>query len=311
MKNPLVVGSRDSALALAQTYKVMEALKGRYSDLDIPLKTYKTQGDLILDSALSKIGDKGLFVKELEVALLSGEIDFAVHSMKDMPSEQPDGLRLFSFGPRELPEDAWVSKHRTSFWETPQGAIVGTSSLRRQAILKKLRPDLNFQVVRGNVQTRLRKLEEGPYDALVLAAAGLRRLGLEAVIMHTFSPSEMLPACCQGTLGVEIRNDALFEMFSPFVDPVTETCTQAERSFLKTLQGGCQVPMAAYAEPIDVARYHIWGLVSNPDGTSVITAEKDFTVESAQAAGRQVAEQILRNGGKTILDALWHGETQQ
>lgn len=306
MTPSLTVGSRDSALALTQTKQVMDALAAHYPDLSMPLKTYKTQGDLVLETALAQIGDKGLFVKELEVALMNGEIDFAVHSMKDMPSEQPEGLQVFPFGEREIPLDALISKSGQSFWELPAGAVVGTSSLRRQALLKKSRPDLLYQNVRGNLQTRLRKLDEGPYDALVLAVAGLHRMQLAERITHTFSTDMMIPACCQGTLAIEIKDERLLNTFQPFVYHAVRVCTLAERAFLRTMQGGCQIPMAAYARNVAENRYHIVGLVSDVDGERVFTAEQTFSEEDAEPAGQEVAERILVQGGREILDALWH-----
>lgn len=309
MKNPLIAGSRESLLALTQTRLVMQALQSQYPELEIALKTYKTQGDLILDSPLFEAGDKGLFVKELEQALLNGEIDFAVHSMKDMPSEQPKGLHLFPFGEREAPLDAFVSKSGLSFQEIPAGSVIGTSSLRREALLKRIRPDLTYEVVRGNVQTRLRKLDEGPYEAIILAVAGLRRLGLEHRITHTFSLEEMIPACCQGTLGVEIYDPALLELFKPFIHPETQVCTTAERSFMRTLQGGCHVPMAAYASRQDDGQYRINGLLCSLDSKTILSAEQTFSADKAIEAGQMVARDLLHSGGQEILSQIQAAKT--
>lgn len=306
MKTVLNAGSRESPLALVQTRLVVEALQQHDPQLEIALKTYKTQGDLILETSLSQLGDKGVFIKELETALLAGEIDFAVHSMKDMPSEQPEGLYLFPFGARETPFDVLVSKSKVSFLELPTGAVIGTSSLRREAVLKKRRPDLYFQLIRGNVQTRLRKLEEGPYDAIVLAAAGLHRLGLEHLIHDTFLPQDLLPACCQGTLAVEVANSDLMERFRPFVDTATEVCTVAERSFLRAMQGGCQIPMGAYAWPVEGNRYQIRGMVCDPQDLTLITEEVIFSVDQAFETGKQLAHTLLNQGGQLILEKLLH-----
>ncbi len=306
MKNPLVAGSRDSALALVQTKTVIATLTAKYAGLNIELKTYKTQGDLLLDTALSQIGDKGLFVKELEVALLKGDIDFAVHSMKDMPAEQPENLFLLPFGRRDIPLDAFISKIGEPFDKMPSESVIGTSSLRRRALLKKMRPDLHIQVVRGNVQTRLKKLNEGPYDAIVLASAGLYRLDLQHLITHTFTPEEMLPAPCQGTLAIELQDKNLVERFKPLIPQETQVCTAAERAFLKTLQGGCQIPMAAYAMAVGKNSFHMTGLVSDPDGVEIILAERDFTPDCAKETGEAIAQEILERGGKAILDNLLH-----
>ncbi len=306
MKTRLVAGSRDSALALAQTAMVIKALETRYPKLEISLKTYKTQGDIRLDTALSKIGDKGLFVKELEVALLDGEIDFAVHSLKDMPSVQPEGLVLLPFGERESPLDAFVSKQGLPFQALPPGAIIGTSSLRRGAVLKHLRPDIIVETVRGNVQTRLRKLEEGPFDAIILASAGLHRLDLSHRITHLFPAEDMIPACCQGTLGVEIRQEELEAVFQPFIQHEVQVATRAERAFLRTLEGGCQVPMAAYAFHTGEEQYRMHGLVADPSGQPLITDAIAFPADAAEEAGQNLAQQLLAQGGDSILAAFKH-----
>ncbi len=251
-RTDLIAGSRSSQLALTQTHWVMRQLTQRYPDLDLDLKQYTTKGDEQLEQALSKLNDKGLFVKELEVALSAGEIYFAVHSMKDMPSEQPEGLILLPFGPRENPQDALVSRAGHFLAELPEGASVGTSSLRRQAQLGRQRPDLRVEVIRGNVDTRLRKLDEGQYDAIILAAAGLNRLALAHRITELLPVEAFVPACCQGILGIELRaNESTRALWNPFIDRDTHVAMQAERAFLATLQGGCQVPMAAHACAIE------------------------------------------------------------
>lgn len=284
----LIVGSRDSALALAQTSSVCDKLKSQYQGLQIQLKTYKTKGDLNLENPLSELGDKGLFVKELEVALLNNEIDFAVHSMKDMPSAQPPGLVLFSFGPREVPYDALVSQGNVAFRDLPEGAIIGTSSLRRQVLLKRIRPDIQTQVIRGNVQTRLRKLSEGPYDAIVLAAAGLNRLNLEDVITETFSPEDMIPACCQGILGVETRADFDPDFWASFTHTPTHIACQAERAFLGTLQGGCNTPMGAYA-----SGEQLIGFLASVDGQDFKSVTEPLDENHPALSGEKLARQLL------------------
>lgn len=300
----LRAGSRDSALALAQTRLVMAALKAQHPDIDQSLETFKTQGDLILDTALSKIGDKGLFVKELEVALLEDRIDFAVHSLKDMPGEQPEGLTVFTFGKREAPHDALVSASGQTFWELAAGSRIGTSSLRRQALLNALRPDLTYVTVRGNLQTRLRKLDEGQFDALILAEAGLVRMGLGERITHVFSTSELLPACCQGILGIEVASPRVAALFCPLIDADTQVQATAERAFLKTLQGGCQIPMAAYAEKQADGQFILSAMVCSLDGQTRINATQIFDANHASQAGQQVAQDILDSGGREILNSL-------
>ncbi len=302
----LIAGSRDSQLALVQTQSVITALSNRFPELTVTLQTFKTQGDLILDSALSRIGDKGLFVKELELALLNDSIHFAVHSMKDMPSDVPDGLYLLPFGQRETPQDALVSKNGLDFKSLPMGAVVGTSSLRRQAWLKHWRPDLRVEVIRGNIQTRLRKLDEGPYQALVLAAAGLHRLKLNDIITQLFTPEEMIPACCQGTLAIEFKQPEIADLFGTLADPATVVCTRAERAFLRTMQGGCQLPMGAYARPDGDGRYTLLAMVSDPEGRSLIRESREFYADEAEQAGTDIAQSLLRHGGKDILDTLLH-----
>ncbi len=304
MSRSLIAGSRDSLLALTQTEFVMARLREQKPELELSLKTFKTQGDLNLESSLSSIGDKGLFVKELEVALLKGEIDFAVHSMKDMPSEQPEGLYLMPFGHRETPLDALVSKSGKTFEALPSGSTIGTSSLRRQALLLHHRPDLNVDVVRGNVQTRLKKLDEGPFDAIILAAAGLHRLGLDSRITELLAPPLMIPACCQGTLAIEFADPGLKELFAPLADRETAIATQAERAFMRTLEGGCQVPMGAYARPINERQFQIDGMIADPTGTPLLRAQQVFTADGAEQAGCELAKTLLKEGGSTILNAL-------
>lgn len=298
----LIAGSRSSQLALTQTRWVMAQLTQQYPELAVELKQYTTQGDLNLEQALSKLNDKGLFVKELELALSAGEIDFAVHSMKDMPSEQPDGLTLLPFGVRENPQDAWVSRSGASLTELPEGACVGTSSLRRQAQLGRQRPDLRVEVIRGNVDTRLRKLDEGQYDAIILAAAGLNRLGLARRITQLLPVESFIPACCQGILGIELRADASAEaLWAPFIDTDTWVAMQAERSFLATLQGGCQVPMAAHACAIGEGRYRLLGMVSDVTGQQSLTTFEAFNAEDATAVGQRVAQALLLQGADALI----------
>lgn len=305
LKTPLITGSRESELALAQTRYVMEALKTRFPELQIGLKTFKTQGDRMLNVPLSGVGDKGLFVKELEQALLGGDIDFAVHSMKDMPSTQPEGLYLLPFGEREVALDAFISATGASFRELPAGSVIGTSSLRREAVLRSLRPELAFKLLRGNVLTRLKKLDEGAYDAIVLAAAGLKRLGLDHRITHLFSPEEVLPACSQGVLGVEFADVDLLEYFDRFIHPETAACIAAERALQKAIEGGCQLPMGGYARMIpEEGQYQLIGMVADLQGRRVIRSERYFLPEEAVQAGEAVGLEILERGGREILEIV-------
>lgn len=300
------LGSRESPLALAQTHQVAEALRQQWPDVEVEIHTFKTQGDIILDTALSKAGDKGLFVKELEVALLEHRIDLAVHSMKDMPGELPDGLALVSFGEREDARDVLLSKNQVSFEALPVGTVVGTSSLRREAQLRRLRPDLTYQVIRGNLQTRYRKLEEGPYDAIVLAAAGVRRLGWQERITQAFDAWEQsVPAVAQGILGIEFRmaDGRIRNLIQPLQQPSVEVVRLAERSVLTTLAGGCQLPLGAYCRPCDQG-YEMKGVVLSLDGTEAVYAYTTFEATDAVIAGQRLAQDLLQQGGQAILSAI-------
>jgi hydroxymethylbilane synthase len=300
----LVFGSRESELAVAQSQLVMTTVQKQFPDLELELKTFKTTGDRLLDSPLSQIGGKGLFVKELEVALLEGEIDCAVHSMKDMPGEQPNGLIIYPFGQREIPFDAFISRDGHDFMGLPPDSVVGTASLRRQVIMRHRRPDLRYEIIRGNVQTRLQKLDDGEYDALVLASAGLYRLGLQQRITHSFTLEEMIPACCQGTLGIELANAKLLQWFIPFIDPQVEAITQAERGFLFALQGSCQVPLAGYAEAIDTDIYVFRGMLSDLQGKKILHSQCRFMAENAREAGEHAAQMIRDQGGGKIIQQI-------
>lgn len=303
----LRIGSRESPLALVQTEHVAGLLQARYPDLTVSIHTFKTQGDRLLDQALSKLGDKGLFVKELELALLAGEIDLAVHSLKDMPSQLPEGLRLVSGGHREDPRDVLISRDGLTLEALPPGAVIGTSSLRREAQLRRLRPDLDCQVIRGNLQTRARKLEEGPYDAIVLAAAGVRRLHWEARITQAFDPWEgLIPAVGQGILGLETRQDD--EHTNALLDGIrihaVETARQAERAVLATLEGGCQLPLGAYCRYSEEEGYRMRAVVLSPDGTQCVQAETHVDDRDPAGYGTALAAELLDLGAREILDAI-------
>lgn len=300
------LGSRESPLALAQTQMVMAALKQQWPGLRIEIETFKTQGDLILDKSLSKVGDKGLFVKELEIALLEGQIDIAVHSMKDMPGDLPPGLALLSFGEREDARDVLLSHHHVAFADLPSGAVIGTSSLRREAQLRRLRPDLLYQVIRGNLQTRYRKLEEGQYQAIVLAAAGVKRLGWQDRITQYFDPwQETVPAVAQGILAVEYRQDDCnaLDYLEPLTIKAVEVARTAERAVLSALAGGCQLPLGAYCR-VEADRCDIKGIVLSPDGQEVVTAQLPVDFNQPGESGRALATLLLDEGAREILDRI-------
>lgn len=304
MKKLLRVGTRGSKLALAQTNWVVNQIRARYPEVQIEKVIIKTKGDKILDVPLAKIGGKGLFVKEIEEALLRKEIDFAVHSMKDVPSELPEGLGIVAIPEREDPRDVFVGRELKSLSELPEGAKVGTSSLRRQAQLKRLRPDLEILPLRGNVDTRLRKLSEGQYEAIILAEAGLKRLGLD-VEREPLSPEIMLPAVGQGVLAIEAREEDVEtrEILASLHHPKTALCAQAERAFLKRLQGGCQVPLAAHATLTD-GLLVIEGFIADTEGRRFYRERLEGSPEEGEALGIKLAEILLERGGQEILAEL-------
>ena len=306
MEKTLKIGTRGSKLALWQANWVKSALNTQHPSLSIRLVIIKTKGDKILDTPLAKVGGKGLFVKELENGLMSGDADIAVHSMKDVPVELPEGLHLSVICPREDPRDAFVSNDYNLFEDLPKGARLGTSSLRRQCQLAAQRPDLNIIDLRGNVNTRLQKLDNGDYDAIILAAAGLKRLGLEDRITETLSPEISLPAIGQGAVGIECRvNDEwVNELLAPLNDRDTAIRVRAERSLNHRLQGGCQVPIAGYAE-LAHGVILLRGLVGTVDGAQIIHGEIAGQPEHAEYLGRVLAEDLLSRGADEILESLY------
>ncbi|AHN71422.1 porphobilinogen deaminase, putative [Aggregatibacter actinomycetemcomitans HK1651] len=283
-----------------------DLLQQLYPDLNVELVPMVTKGDVILDSPLAKIGGKGLFVKELENALLNKEADIAVHSMKDVPMQFPEGLGLAVICKREDPRDAFVSNSYRTLAELPQGAVVGTSSLRRQCQLKTLRPDLEIRSLRGNVGTRLSKLDNGDYDAIILASAGLIRLGLAERIASFIDVEQSLPAAGQGAVGIECRTDdvAVQQLLAPLADAETTSCVLAERAMNNRLQGGCQVPIGGYAVLRDGELY-LRALVGSVDGSTIIRAEGKSAVENADVLGVQIAEQLLAQGADKILQDIY------
>lgn len=307
----LRIATRGSALALWQAEYVKARLEAAHENLRVELKVMKTRGDKILDVPLAKVGGKGLFVKELETAMLEGNADIAVHSMKDVPMEFPEGLGLAVICERELPTDAFVSNNHASFDSLPQGAVVGTSSLRRQCHIRALRPDIKIEFLRGNVNTRLAKLDEGQFDAIILATAGLTRLGMADRITEQLSVEQSLPAAGQGAVGVECRVDDVetLELLKVLHHEETSICVSAERAMNRHLNGGCQVPIAGFALLEPGGQLHLRGLVANPDGDEVLRAELRGPVEQAEAIGVQVADKLLAQGAQEILDAVYsnHG----
>ncbi|WP_104500067.1 hydroxymethylbilane synthase [Acinetobacter indicus] len=304
--NTLKIATRQSPLALWQAEHIRARLEALHTGLNVELVTFVTQGDKILDTPLAKIGGKGLFVKELEAALLDGRADLAVHSMKDVPMALPEGLSLAVICEREDPLDAFVSNTYASFQDLPQGAKVGTSSLRRKCQILKARPDLEIIDLRGNVGTRLSKLDAGQYDAIILASAGLKRLGLSERIRHTLAPEVSLPAVGQGALGLECRtNDqAVLELILPLMDDETNVCVRAERAFNAYLEGGCQVPIAGYATLKD-GQLSMEGRVGSVDGQALLSAQLSAAPEQAEQLGEQLAQNLLAQGAGELLKALY------
>ena len=303
----LKIATRQSPLALWQANFVKDRLEQLHSHLTVELVPMVTKGDVILDSPLAKIGGKGLFVKELEHALLEKRADIAVHSMKDVPMSFPEGLGLYVICKREDPRDAFVSNTYCTLSDLPQGAIVGTSSLRRQCQLKQLRPDLDIRSLRGNVGTRLSKLDAGEYDAIILASAGLIRLGLAKRISSFIETEQSLPAAGQGAVGIECRTDdaEVQALLAPLADAETTACVLAERAMNTRLQGGCQVPIGGYAV-LQGDEIYLRALVGDVDGSLILRAEGKSTVENAEELGRILAEQLLAQGADKILEKAYN-----
>lgn len=302
----LRIGTRGSKLALAQSEWVKRQIEGKYPDARVSLVKIKTKGDRILDSPLSKIGGKGLFVKEIEEALLRKDVDLAVHSMKDVPAEVPDGLGICVYPEREDPRDAFVSPDYGDLSDLPVGSRVGTGSLRRSAQLLHRRPDLEIVSLRGNVDTRLRKLSEEGLQAVILAAAGLRRLGFAERIKTALSTTEFLPAIGQGALGLEMRVDDDFvrESLDFLNHEETEISVRAERAFLQTLEGGCQVPIAGYGR-LDGRELILEGMVAELDGSKVIREQMIGEKDHPEALGRSLGERLLGLGAGRILERIY------
>ena len=303
----LRIATRKSPLALWQAEYVKERLLQLHPDLQISLVTFTTRGDKILDTPLAKVGGKGLFVKELEVAMLEGRADIAVHSMKDVPMEFPEGLGLSVICEREDPRDAFVSNRFSSLEDLPPGSHVGTSSLRRQTQLLERFPQHTVGSLRGNVQTRLGKLDAGEFDAIILATAGLVRLEMEDRIQQRIAPEVFLPAGGQGAVGIECRVDdeELQTLLQPLHHEPTAICVRAERAMNRRLEGGCQVPIGGYAIPASDGQLWLRGLVGSPDGTRVLRAEVTGSPEDPEAIGILLAETLLAQGAAEILDEVY------
>lgn len=302
MTQRIRIATRESLLAVWQAEYVASALKALHPGVEVELVKMKSQGDSILDVPLAKIGGKGLFVKELEEGLLSNRADIAVHSLKDVPMELPEGLHVPVVCTREDPRDAFVSNKYKSIEELPVGSVVGTSSMRRQCQLLEKRPDLQIHFLRGNVQTRLRKLDEGQYDAIILASAGLRRLGNEERITAYIDPMFMLPAVGQGAIGIECRkdDDRLNVMLLGLNDAKTHARVLAERAMNRRLQGGCQVPIAGFAE-LEHGVIVLHGMVGTPDGKTIIRGNISGYPENAEELGTVLADDLLARGADVIL----------
>lgn len=303
----LIIASRESALAMWQAKHIQARLQALYPACDVRILGMTTTGDQILDSPLARIGGKGLFVKELEIALENGSADLAVHSMKDVPMNLPEDFMLAATGEREDPRDAFVSNNFASLKDLPNSSVVGTSSLRRQSQLQARFPHLKIESLRGNLQTRLRKLDEGQYAAIILAAAGLIRLGLGDRIRAFIAPEESIPAVGQGALGIEIRADRtdLLDILAPLNHPDTEACVLAERAFSRALAGSCTVPLGAFAvakkDSLEIA-----GFVASVDGSQMLREKMTGPKANPEALGKALADKLVAQGADKILAALDH-----
>ncbi|HOY69508.1 MAG TPA: hydroxymethylbilane synthase [Methylotenera sp.] len=308
MKNipkKLVIATRESPLAMWQALHIQSRLQALYPQTTVEILGMTTTGDQILDTPLAKVGGKGLFVKELETALADGRADLAVHSMKDVPMNLPEGFMLAATGEREDPRDAFVSNNFASLEDLPAGSIVGTSSLRRQSQLQARLPHLKIESLRGNLQTRLRKLDEGQYAAIILAAAGLIRLGLQSRIRSVIAPNLSIPAVGQGALGIEISasRPELVAVLAPLNHRDTQACVEAERAMSRALAGSCTVPLGAYAT-CENDLIHITGFVASVDGKQMLVETATGKRLAADALGKQLAQQLVAKGADKILAAL-------
>jgi hydroxymethylbilane synthase len=303
----LIIASRESPLAMWQAVHVRDTLAGFYKGTEVSILGMTTQGDQILDKPLATIGGKGLFIKELEVAMAEGRADLAVHSMKDVPMVMPEGFVLAAISERENPRDAFVSNKYAALADLPEGAVVGTSSLRREAMLRSRFPTLEIRSLRGNLGTRLRKLDEAQYDAIILAAAGLIRLGLGERIRALLTPEESLPAPGQGALGIEVRSDRpdMAALVGLLNDATSNACVTAERAFSRALGGSCQVPLGGYAE-VRAGKLWLRGFIATADGLDIVEGEITGDKAEAEALGLRLAADVKARGGDAILARLAH-----
>ncbi len=304
-RRSIKIATRKSELALWQANHVAGLLHDRHPGLEVELLPMATRGDIILDQPLAQIGGKGLFLKELETALLREDADIAVHSMKDVPVEDVPGLVLEIVLERANPFDALLSNSGQGVVELPAGSLVGTGSLRRQCQLKSMRPDLQVADLRGNVNTRIRKLQDGEYDAIILACAGLERLGLDQLVSETLRPPHWLPCATQGTIGVQCRegDEAVSRLILPLLHPETALRTQAERFVATLLQGSCHLPLAVFAQTGD-SQLHITGLVGTPDGQTVLRSEISGEAAQVESLSTKVAQDLLHQGADQIIASL-------
>lgn len=307
--NKITIATRGSKLAMWQAEHIGNLLTKHYPNLEVEFQKIKTSGDKIQDVPLAKVGGKGLFVKEIEEALLDGSADIAVHSMKDVPAELPDGLKLGVMPPRESRFDLLLSPFYPDLDSLPESSRIGTSSLRRQAQLMHLRPDLRIEMLRGNLDTRLKKMEQGLYDAIIVAAAGMYRLGLQATHATELVPPDFLPAVGQGALGIEYRKDRDdLEDFLAFMDDYnTRVCVSCERSFLAELEGGCQVPIACYCS-LKNSELQVTGLVCDLKGDRLVNKSRSGNPDYARDLGAQLAREVLAAGGREILDEIYSSQ---
>jgi hydroxymethylbilane synthase len=305
MTQTIRIATRKSELALWQANHVGSLLREQYPGITVELLPMVTKGDIILDQPLAKIGGKGLFLKELERALLNGDADIAVHSMKDVPVQQVPELVVDVMLERANPFDALLSRDGRTLSELPEGARIGTSSLRRQCQLRSIRPDISVRDLRGNVNTRVRKLREGEYDAIILACAGLERLEMGELISETLEPPQWLPAATQGTIGVQCRNGdrAVVDLIEPLKDPEAVLRTRAERAVATVLEGSCQVPLAVFAE-INGEEMRVRGMVGTPDGSQILRAEQTGSIGEVDRLSAAVADELLNQGAGRIIAAL-------
>lgn len=307
MPSRIVIASRKSRLAMWQSEFVQAELRRLYPSCQVEILAMSTRGDEILHVSLAKVGGKGLFVKELEAALADGRADIAVHSAKDVPMELPEGYCLAAICAREDPRDAFVSARHASLDALPAGAVVGTSSLRREAQLRERHPGLAFGALRGNLDTRLAKLDRGDYEAIVLAVAGLKRLGLGSRVRSVIEPEVSLPAAGQGALAIECRSERteLVELLAGLNDPATEVCVRAERAVSRALGGSCQLPLGAYAQLEGTpAEIRLRGLVAAPDGSRIVRAETRGSIEKPESTGERLAQALFAGGAGSVLASL-------